>query len=104
MCYEQAQPRTSSDAQSQRTHIEQQGRPEVEMQRREIEEESKKRLDKEAIAAIEQTQGAVEAIGRGQLVQQRSTVGWLEPCDTGGTGFEQRRSRLACLNSIASLN
>jgi YfdX protein len=70
----EAQSRTSFDAQSQRTHIEQQGRPEVENQRREIEEESKKRLDKEAIAAIEQTQKAVEAIGRGQLEKARAAI------------------------------
>jgi predicted translin family RNA/ssDNA-binding protein len=46
----------------------------VEKQRREIEEESKKRLDKEAIAAIEQTQKAVEAIGRGQLEKARAAI------------------------------
>jgi hypothetical protein len=46
----------------------------VEKQGREIEEESKKGLDREAIAAIEQTQKAVEAIGRGQLEKARAAI------------------------------
>jgi hypothetical protein len=61
------QTQAPPDVQAQRKEAEQQARPDVERQRQEAEEESKKTLDKEAIAAIAQTQKAVNAIAANKV-------------------------------------
>lgn len=57
-----AQTPTQPDFEKQRQNAEQQVRPEVEKERKQVEEEAGKSLDQDAIAAITETQSAIDAI------------------------------------------
>jgi YfdX protein len=55
-------PTPTPDFQKQHKEAEQQFRPEIEAQRQQNENEAKQTLDRDAIAAIEQTEGAIKSI------------------------------------------
>src|SRR5438309_4115326 len=64
----------SPDLQRQRKQTEQQARPEVEQQRNETEQNAKSSLDKDAVAAVEQTQKAVDAISAGKTDEALAAI------------------------------
>lgn len=64
----------SPDLQRQRQQAEQQARPEVEKQRKEAERNARASLDKDAIAAIEETRKAVNAINSGKTAEALSAI------------------------------
>jgi hypothetical protein len=65
---------SESDVQAARTQRQEQSQAEVEKQRKEAEDEARKTLDEEAIAAIEQTQKAVDAIGAGKSDEALASI------------------------------
>jgi YfdX protein len=69
-----AQTPTQPDFEKQRQNAEQQVRPEVEKERKEAEEAAGKSLDQDAIAAIAETQSAIDAIASNKPSQALEAI------------------------------
>lgn len=70
----QPQPKAQTDLDKQPQTAQQQVQPEVENQRRQIEEEGKKGLDQEAVAAINDTKKAIDAIAADKSDQALAAI------------------------------